>query len=148
MKYVVRMSRKEEYDGRYKLDDEVVYVWSVEQTESPEQEAAPKVTKVPEVGPAGMMHGVYAPRDHREFLADRALGCSGECERNIPTGETFRFVGKKYRFRRPICSSCFDEGRYPDPQKSFGYTQEPDYSGKDMPDDFYIYGRKRGDPKI
>jgi hypothetical protein len=58
LKYVVRTSRKEEYDGRYKLDDEVVYVWSVEQTESPDQEAAPKVTKVSEVGPTGMMHGV------------------------------------------------------------------------------------------
>ena len=38
--------------------DEVVYVWSVEQTESGEQQAVPKVTKLPGAGPAEMMQGV------------------------------------------------------------------------------------------
>ncbi len=142
MKYVVAMSRKEIYDGWYKLDDEVVYVWSADSDESAERDA-PKVTRLPEVGPMGMMRGVYAPRDHRKFLADRDLECSGGCERDIPAGEPFRFVGKKHKFRRPICSTCFDEGRYPDVQKAWGYTSEPDYSGNDMPDHSYIYGRRR-----
>lgn len=142
------MSHKEIYAGWYKLDDEVVHVWPVEQTESDGQQAVPKVTKLPEVGPAGMMRGVHAPRDHREFLANRELGCSGECGRDIPAGEAFRFVGKKHKFRRPICGTCFAEGRYPDVQKAFVYTSKPDYSGEDMPESFYIYGRRRGGPKI
>ena len=95
-----------------------------------------------------MMKGVYAPRNHREYLADRDLECSGGCERNISSGEPFRFVGKIHKFRRPICDSCFAEGRYPDVQKAFGYTSKPDYSGKDMPESFYIYGRKKGGPKL
>lgn|GEM_PF-3552921 len=137
------MNGRETYDGWYKLGDEEVHVWPVE---SPLQNdhAAPRVTKLPEVGPAGMMRGVYAPRDLRDFLADRDLACSGGCVNLIQAGERFRFVGKSYRFRRPICLNCFAERRFPDVWMEWGYTPEPDYSGKDMPDTFYRYGRRRG----
>jgi hypothetical protein len=54
------MDQREIYDGWYKLDEEVVYVW-------PASQSQPRTTVLPEVGPAGMMKGVYAPRNHREY---------------------------------------------------------------------------------
>lgn len=139
------MSNKELYEGWFKTSDDDVHVWPAQ---SRSNDGKPKVTKLPEVGPAGMMKGVYAPRDHREFVADRPLVCSGDEDHVIQAGDHFRFVGKRYKFRRPICNDYFEQGRYLDVWKAFGFTPKPDYSGADMPEHFYRYGRTKGGPKI